>query len=53
MHGLMMSRRFSIAALIEAADRNHGATPIVSHTPEGTIHRYTWREAHARARRGG
>jgi len=52
MHGLMMDAPLLISDLIRHADRHHGATEIVSKTVEdGAIHRYTYREAHARARR--
>jgi 3-(methylthio)propionyl---CoA ligase len=55
MHGLMMDQPLLISDLIRHADRNHGDTEIVSRTveggPEGTVHRYTYREAHTRARR--
>ena len=52
MHGLMMDVPLLISELIRHADRHHGATEIVSKTVEdGAIHRYTYREAHARARR--
>ena len=51
MHGLMMDVPLLITDLIRFADRNHGDTEIVSKTVEGGIHRYTFREAHARARR--
>ncbi|MBM3485870.1 MAG: long-chain-fatty-acid--CoA ligase [Alphaproteobacteria bacterium] len=51
MHGLMMQPAFSIAALIRNADRLHGRTEIVSRTIEGPIHRYNYRDAHARSRR--
>ena len=51
MHGLMMDRPLLISDLIRHADRHHGATEIVSKTVEGSIHRYTYREAHRRARR--
>jgi fatty-acyl-CoA synthase len=40
-----------ISELIRHADRHHGSTEIVSRTLEGGIHRYTYRQAHARARR--
>src|SRR5213079_1338840 len=40
-----------ISSLIRHADRYHGDAEIVSRTTEGTIHRYTYRDAHARARR--
>jgi len=40
-----------IASIIRHADRCHGDTEIVSRTVEGPIHRYTYRDAHTRARR--
>jgi 3-(methylthio)propionyl---CoA ligase len=51
MLGLMQDRPLLISALIEFADRYHGTTEIVSRMIEGPIHRYTYRDAHARARR--
>ena len=51
MQGLMMEAPLLITDLIGFADRNHGDTEIVSKTVEGDIHRYTYRDAHARARR--
>ena len=52
MLGLMMDAPLLISDLIAHADRHHGTTEIVSKTVEdGTIHRYTYRQAHARARR--
>src|SRR6185312_14702748 len=51
MHGLMQDQPLLISSLITFADRHHGATEIVSRTIEGPIHRYTYRDAHARARR--
>src|SRR5882672_2605184 len=51
MHGLMMDQPLLISGLIRHADRHHGAVEIVSKTVEGGIHRYTYREAHTRARR--
>jgi acyl-CoA synthetase (AMP-forming)/AMP-acid ligase II len=51
MHGLMMDMPLLVSGLIRHADRNHGDTEIVSKTIEGGVHRYTYREAHARARR--
>src|SRR3954465_10180319 len=50
MLGLMMDMPLLVSQLIRHADRHHGATEIVSKTVEGTIHRYTYREAHKRAR---
>ncbi len=51
MNGQMMDTPLLISDLIRFADRNHGDTEIVSKTVEGDIHRYTYSEAHARARR--
>ena len=51
MHGLMMDMPLMISSLIRHADLCHGDTEIVSRTVEGPIHRYTYRDAHARARR--
>src|SRR5712692_6722149 len=51
MHGLMQDQPLLISSLIAYADRRHGATEIVSRTIEGPIHRYTYRDAHARVRR--
>ncbi len=51
MLGLMMDEPLLIASLLRHADRYHGDTEIVSRTCEGGIHRYTYREAHIRARK--
>src|SRR5687768_10084574 len=51
MQGLMMDQPLLISELIRHAERNHRDTEIVSKTVEGSLHRYTYREAHARARR--
>jgi fatty-acyl-CoA synthase len=51
MQGLMMDMPLLISGLIRHADRHHSAGEIVSKTVEGGIHRYTYREAHARIRR--
>jgi acyl-CoA synthetase (AMP-forming)/AMP-acid ligase II len=48
---LMMNQPLMISSLLRHADRNHGDTEIVSRTVEGPIHRYTYRDAHVRARR--
>jgi len=57
MHGLMMDQPLLISDLIRFADRHHGDTEIVSKTVEGAapdgsgaVHRYTYRDAHRRAR---
>ncbi|HTQ77436.1 MAG TPA: 3-(methylthio)propionyl-CoA ligase [Burkholderiales bacterium] len=51
MQGLMMDMPLLISGLIRHADRHHGDTEIVSKTVEGDLHRYTYRDAHARSRR--
>jgi 3-(methylthio)propionyl---CoA ligase len=51
MLGLMMDRPLLISDLLRHADRHHGTTEIVSKTVEGGMHRYTYRDAHARARK--
>ncbi|HEY8067465.1 MAG TPA: 3-(methylthio)propionyl-CoA ligase [Burkholderiales bacterium] len=52
MLGLMMDQPLLISDLIRHADRHHGDTEIVTKTVEdGAVHRYTYREAHRRARR--
>jgi acyl-CoA synthetase (AMP-forming)/AMP-acid ligase II len=50
MQGLMMDVPLLISSLIRHADRYHGDTEIVSRLVEGGIHRYTYRDAHRRAR---
>jgi acyl-CoA synthetase (AMP-forming)/AMP-acid ligase II len=50
VHGLMMDWPLLTPSLIEFAAQHHGGTEIVSRTVEGPIHRYTYREAHARTR---
>jgi fatty-acyl-CoA synthase len=51
MLGLMQEQPLLISSLISFADRHHGSTEIVSRGSEGTLHRYTYRDAHTRARR--
>ena len=50
MEGLMMGTQLLISSLIRHADITHGTTEIVTHTVEGPIHRYTYRDAHRRSR---
>ena len=50
MFGQMMDLPLNISTLIRHADRYHGDTEIVSRMIEGGIHRYTYRDAHRRAR---
>jgi fatty-acyl-CoA synthase len=47
----MMDWPLLISSLIRHADLCHGDGEIVSRTVEGPIHRYTYREAHRRARK--
>ena len=51
MLGLMQDQPLLISSLIEFAGRHHHDTQIVSRRVEGDIHRYTYRDAAARARR--
>jgi fatty-acyl-CoA synthase len=51
MLGLMMDRPLLISDLLLHAERHHGATEIVSKTVEGSVHRYSYRDAHTRARK--
>ena len=50
MRALMMETPLLVSDLIRHADRHHGDTQIVSRRVEGDLHRYTYREAHARSR---
>jgi fatty-acyl-CoA synthase len=51
MHGQMMTLPLIVSSLLEHAERYHGDTEIVSRTVEGTLHRYTYAQAHRRARK--
>ncbi len=51
MLGLMQNQPLLISSLIEFAERHHGEAEIVSRRVEGDIHRYTYRDLAARARR--
>src|SRR3954468_5238240 len=51
MQGLMMDQQLLVSSLLRHADRHHGAVEIVTKTVEGALHRYTYRDAHARARK--
>jgi fatty-acyl-CoA synthase len=51
MRGQMMDMPLLVSTLIAHADRNHGDVEIVSRTLEWPIHRYTYSQAHARAKR--
>jgi fatty-acyl-CoA synthase len=50
MNGLMMDDSLSIASIIRHAEQVNGGTEIVSVTRDNPRHRYTFREAFARAR---
>jgi fatty-acyl-CoA synthase len=50
MHGLMMNQPLMISGLLRHAGQNHGDTEIVSRLPVGGTHRYTYQDAHRRAR---
>ncbi|HEY4166285.1 MAG TPA: long-chain fatty acid--CoA ligase, partial [Reyranella sp.] len=51
MQGLMMDAPLLVSSVLEHAARVHGTTEIVARTPEGGLHRTTYAEAHARAKR--
>ncbi len=46
-----MESQLLVSSLIRHADRYHGAIEIVSRTVEGGIHRYTYSDAHKRAKK--
>jgi acyl-CoA synthetase (AMP-forming)/AMP-acid ligase II len=50
LHGLMMDRPLLISEIARYADQLHGDQEIVSFTVDNPRHRYTYREAFARAR---
>ena len=52
MLGLMQSQPLLISDLIVFAERHHGDAEIVSRRVEGDIHRYTYKDAAQRSRRG-
>ncbi len=51
MLGLMQKEPLLISSLIKYAALYHGETEIVTRTVEGPIHRYTYRDLHARSQR--
>ncbi len=51
MQGLMMDQPLLISGLLQHAARHHGDTEVVSKNVDGSIHRYGYRDAHARAKR--
>ncbi len=48
--GQMMDQPLLISSVIEFVDRHYGSSEIVSRRVEGDLHRYTWRECHARTK---
>ena len=53
MRGRMMEAPLLVSSLIEHAGDVYPDQEIVTRTVEGPIHRYTWSDARARARRLG
>jgi len=51
MLGQMMGTQLLVSSIIRHADRYHGSIEIVSRTVEGGIHRYTYSDAHKRAKK--
>lgn len=47
--GNMMRQPLVISSILQHAARHYGANEIISRRVEGDIHRYTYRECHARA----
>jgi 3-(methylthio)propionyl---CoA ligase len=51
MLGLMQNHPLLISSLIDHAERHHPDGEIVSRRVEGDLHRYTWKDVAARARK--
>ncbi|HET6520385.1 MAG TPA: AMP-binding protein, partial [Geminicoccaceae bacterium] len=51
MRGLMMESQLLVSSLLSFAARYHGEAEVVSRTVEGPVHRYTYADAHARAKK--
>ncbi|HJV71657.1 3-(methylthio)propionyl-CoA ligase [Ideonella sp.] len=51
MNGLMMQQPLLISSLLRHAERHHGGQQVVSRRVEGDLHRLSYRELAARARR--
>ncbi|AZU04237.1 long-chain-fatty-acid--CoA ligase [Glycocaulis alkaliphilus] len=52
LRGQMMNRQLMISGILQHAADNHGGREIVSRLPDtGEIHRYGWKDCHARAKR--
>ena len=50
MNGLMMYSQLTITSIMKHADKIHGASEIVSFTPDNPTHRYTYKDAFKRTR---
>ena len=48
--GQMMDQPLLISNIIQFADRHYGTQEVVSRRVEGDLHRYTYRDCHARSR---
>ncbi|MFT4190367.1 MAG: 3-(methylthio)propionyl-CoA ligase [Comamonas sp.] len=51
MLGLMQKQPLLVSSLLAFAERHHGDTEVVSRRVEGDLHRYTYRDFAARARK--
>ena len=51
MKGLMQDWPLLVHTVLDHASRWHGEREIVSRSPEGSLHRYSYRDLDARARR--
>jgi acyl-CoA synthetase (AMP-forming)/AMP-acid ligase II len=51
MHGLMQHWPLVIPTILDHAMREHGSREIATHSVEGVMRRYDYRELHSRARR--
>src|SRR5207253_9877272 len=51
LQGLIMDMPLMISSAIQHAAEFHGGTEIVARDVDGTIHRYTYAEAHRRTKR--
>ena len=51
LQGAIMDMPLMISSAIEHAAAFHGGTPIIARDVDGTIHRYTYADAHRRTKR--
>ncbi|MCY1275439.1 3-methylmercaptopropionyl-CoA ligase [compost metagenome] len=51
MNGLMMDRPLLMSSMLQHAERQFADTEIVSRETDGSLHRYTYRDAASRSRR--